>query len=138
MSYRTWTAANGREIPVHEMEDLHLLNSLWGLKQKRLFASYHVNDVRENWITVLGGEALKRGLDVNSPPVTKVPLIQWVLGQLNYAADSHLWLRIDRLLKDVGINEPEIDVSSLDGCPSYCHWLTCGGTPITRSERVAS
>jgi hypothetical protein len=159
--YTHWKTAGGRKVAVRRMSDLHLLHAIRAIVEGRLFPApaipYANGDEREgmtageameqavqaglrdNWLTVLKAEAIRRGLDWETPPSRKVGLLDFVLDRLKErdmtgsCFTAGLFKKVVHdILVEAGITQPEIDVSNLDGKPSYCHWRTEGGTPIKR------
>lgn len=78
MNYAVWLNRRGEETPVSKLSDAHLLNIIVDLKEGKLFPPVDVPEGnldqglervaekqalrREDWLHVMCGEALKRGL----------------------------------------------------------------------------
>jgi hypothetical protein len=147
VSYDTWTTANGRKVKVLEMSDLYLLHIVRCIEQGRLFADASAGcPVPDNWLTVLKGEALRRGLDPTKAPSRKLGLFEWLMrelfkdGVLIHSSYTTAELAVSQavqtandLMARAGFSGPELDVSNLDDKVLYLHWQTGRGvgTPIT-------
>lgn len=151
--YEVWVNKNDKEVPICQLTDLHLLHIIRGIVEGRLFPSgetIHVgrNEVRcgavgvdsldeaGRWLIVLKAEAIRRGLDWIKPPSRKVGLIDWLFEQMHNKIARGVCFCPDtfkkcaaHILAEAGITQPEIDVSNLNGRPSYMHWQA-GGMPI--------
>lgn len=152
--YDVWTTRDKRQIPVAQMTDTHLLHTIRAIEEGRIFPNIEPlplghdgacdydsvlcdeqDERRENWLTVLKGEALKRGLDHNMRPTFRMDLVSWVLNSLGIGSLSP---RAIELMRNAGITPPEIDVSNLDHHkPTYLHWKTGHGvgTPLEENKR---
>lgn len=148
--YNVWATKDGRDVKVSDLTDLHLLHIIRGILEGRPFAgpggNYQdefrnegheiLSQVRCNWLTVLKGEALKRGLPWDKQPTRRVGLLDFVFDTLQAEGWSggkpNSWKELAKgVLSKNDIKQPEIDVSNLDGKPTYLHWAE-GGTPLTR------
>lgn len=166
MTYDVWTTRDGRRVPVVEMTDVHLLHTIRAILDGRLFprpllpyangderdgmdhgdigvtvvvCRQAARDVdRENWLTVLKGEALRRGLDWSTPPTRKVGLVEHVLRAIGLRHPDAAVDTAKQYMAAVGLVEPAIDVTTKDNRPTYMHWRPADwpaepGAPVEKS-----
>jgi hypothetical protein len=97
---------------------------------------------RMNWLVVLQGEALKRGLDWTKPPSRKVGILEFLCQKIRESGydEKRTFDKAKRILQAHHITEPEIDVNNLTGLPSYMHWKVGTGkgkgTPIEKPPDI--
>lgn len=126
--YTVWHTQDGREVPLGELGGEHLVNTIHALKGQKLFAD--APSARRRWLTVLKAEALRRGLDWKRPGTRRVGLVEWLCEELDVDCDHVLVARkMTELMREHGIEPPEIDLSNLTGAPTYAHWRE-GGSPL--------
>lgn len=145
MKYDTWTTQDGRHIKVVDMTDLHVIHTIRAIEEGRLLDKVRVystdlrenydaeNPLREPWLTVLKGEALKRGLDWSTPPTRKVSLFI-PLAKVAFYSDG-LVNGMLSACQELGIAPPMVDVCNKTGKVTYLHWATGKnvGTPVSGS-----
>lgn len=143
MKYDVWTRANGDRVRVVDMADLHLLHTIRAIEEGRTLGSVRVYSTsppenydvphpeRDNWLTVLKGEALKRGLDWSQPPTRKVSLFEAVRRFAVYG--EGVARNFEKACRDLGFEPPTVDVCNKTGKVTYLHWVAGKnvGTPIS-------
>ncbi len=123
--YETWQAKEGPKS-VSTLTDLHLLHIIEGLRTKRLFADNAKE--RRSWLWVMRAEAIRRDLwdKLGKPASRRVSVFDFAFQGV--VAPCFIETAKNRL-SQAGVPMPELDISEVDGQPSYLHWAE-GGTSL--------
>lgn len=137
--YDTWVTTCGEKVPVTEMHDDHLRNTIRAIQQGRRLPKPDISldrrgtqagnesiniwaTDRKAWLTVLRGEGLRRGLDVDGPRTKKVGLIDWLFKKTGNNYLASMVQSFYRALDDGGIVQPQIELNLDTNLPTYQHW----------------
>ncbi len=132
MKYDTWKTKDGRAIFVELMSDEHLLNTARAIEEERVFPGGGLE--ADNWLMVLRGEALKRGLDPEGVGTKTLGLLEFAVQNSggwpwHSMSEEEVLVRLRKGLATTGVKEPMLDVSNFTDRPTYLHWEE-GGTPL--------